>query len=273
MAGVSGESLAAAQERLATLLPTASLQLAEELFGILSTLDSSAGLRRALTDPSRPGKDKETLAKKLFGAKVSAEAETVMTGLASSRWARSRDIGDALETLAATVAIAVAERSDESGLTGLERLENDLFAFNEVVGGSHELQRSLVAPQAGVEAKAALALKLVPKASDAARVLIRQAATEPRGLKPMDLIERFVEMVAERQERWIAYVTVTAPLMQEQHQRLQSGLNRLYGRDLKITVSVDPALVGGVRVKVGDEVLDASVVTRLGELRRQLAGQ
>lgn len=272
MAGVSGESLAAAQERLATVLPDASLQLAEELFSALGTLDSSAGLRRALTDPSRPGRDKEALTKQLFGGKVSGEAEAVIAGLAASRWARARDIGDALETLAATVAISAAERDNgSSGLSSLERLENDLFAFNEVVAGSHELQRALVASQADTEARTALALKLVPEASESARVLIRQAVNNPRGLKPTALVERFVELVAERQERWLAYVTLTRPLSTDQQERLQSGLNRLYGRELKVNVSVDPDLIGGVRVKVGDEVLDASLVTRLGELRRQLA--
>ena len=46
----------------------------------------------------------------------------------------------------------------------------------------------------------------------------------------------------------------------------------MYGRELKVNVNVDPALIGGIRVQVGDEVLDASVLTRLGELQRQLAG-
>jgi F-type H+-transporting ATPase subunit delta len=65
---------------------------------------------------------------------------------------------------------------------------------------------------------------------------------------------------------------VTRPLTQTQLARLQAGLNALYGRELKVNVNVDPALIGGIRVQVGDEVLDASVVTRLGELQRQLAG-
>lgn len=271
MAGVSGESLAAAQEQLASVLPNATLRLAEELFGMLGTLDSSAGLRRSMTDPSRPGNDKEALARRLFGGKVSADAEAIISSLASSRWARPRDIGDALETLGATVAVAVAER-DAGGLGGLEGLENDLFAFNKAVGGSHDLQRALDEPQASAEAKSNLALKLVPQAGEPARVLIRQAVSNPRGLKPTALVERFVELVAERQERWIAYVTVSRPISDQQLDRLQAGLDRLYGRSLKITVDIDRQLVGGVRVKVGDEVIDASVITRLGELRRQLAG-
>jgi F-type H+-transporting ATPase subunit delta len=49
-------------------------------------------------------------------------------------------------------------------------------------------------------------------------------------------------------------------------------MNSLYGRELKVNVKVDPTLIGGIRVQVGDEVLDASVITRLNDLQRQLAG-
>ena len=171
--------------------------------------------------------------------------------------------------MAATVAIAVAER--QGGSAGLERLEEDLFAFIRVVGSSHDLQRALDDSRASVEAKSALALKLVPNASDASALLIRQAVASPRGLKPVALLERFVELVAKRQNRWIAQVSVTRDLTDEQTARLQAGLNNLYGRDLKINVEIDPALVGGIRVKVGDEVVDATIATRVAELRRQLA--
>jgi F-type H+-transporting ATPase subunit delta len=61
-------------------------------------------------------------------------------------------------------------------------------------------------------------------------------------------------------------------LTETQASRLQAGLDALYGRELKVNVNVDPALIGGIRVQVGDEVLDASVIARLTELRRQLAG-
>jgi len=61
-------------------------------------------------------------------------------------------------------------------------------------------------------------------------------------------------------------------LTDDQAGRLQAGLNALYGRELKVNINVNPTLIGGIRVQVGDEVLDASVVGRLGQLRRQLAG-
>jgi F-type H+-transporting ATPase subunit delta len=275
MAGVSSESLATALASLEAKLPTASLQLAKELFGILGMVDSSAGLRRALTDPSRNGDEKSALVRQLVGGKVSADAADIAGGLAGSRWANARDIGDALETLAATVVISVAENKSAvsaSGISGLEELENDLFSFNQVVASRHEVQRALSEPQATAAAKATLAERLVPGVSEEAKVLISQAVTQPRGIKPTRLVERFAELAAKRQQRWIATVSVTRPMTPTQFARLQAGLNALYGRELKVNVNVDPALIGGIRVQVGDEVLDASVITRLGELQRQLAG-
>ncbi|WP_113718643.1 F0F1 ATP synthase subunit delta [Arthrobacter dokdonensis] len=280
MAGVSSESLSTALGQLEPTLPTASLSLAQELFSILAILDSSAGLRRSLTDPSRTGAEKSALVTALLKGKVSAEAETIVGRLAAARWSDARDLGDALETLAATVVIAVAENRSSSvssghsvsGLSALTTLENELFSFNQAVESSHEVQHALVEQQASESAKADLALKLVPGASQESQVLIRQAVVNPRGLKAVKLIERFANLAAARQQRWIANVTVSRPMDTAQLDRLQRGLNSLYGRELNVNVRVDPALIGGVRVQVGDEVVDASVMARLGELRRQLAG-
>ncbi|WP_394938664.1 F0F1 ATP synthase subunit delta [Psychromicrobium sp. YIM B11713] len=271
MAGVSSASEAKVLGELEPSLATASLSLAEELFSVLSTVDSSAALRRALTDPSREASAKSELLASLVRGKVSEPAQQLVSSLATERWAAPRDLGDALETVAATVTIAVAENS-AAGATGLEKLENDLFSFNQQVESSHEVQRALSAPQASVEAKVKLAFALVPQAGDPAKVLISQAVSNPRGVRPAKLIERFATLAARRQERWIATVTVSRPLSESQQSRLEAGLNNLYGRELKVNVSVDPALIGGVRVKVGDEVVDSTVIARLAELRRQLVG-
>ena len=270
MAGVSSESLAAAQEQLEKNLPHATLSLAEELFGIVGVLDAGAGVRRALTDPTREGSEKAALVSNLFAGKVSPEAETIATGLAASRWRDPRDIGDALELLAATVVSAVAENRGP-GSAGLDALEDDLFRFNRAVAASHEVQRALSDPQAPVQARTALAERLVPGAGPEALVLIRQAVAHPRGLRPTGVISRFLELVSARQRRWIAEVRSARPLTAEQRTRLQASLDALYGRELKINAEVDPSLIGGGRITVGDEVLDSSVVSRLSELRRKLA--
>ena len=142
----------------------------------------------------------------------------------------------------------------------------------ERLGNVTMLERPLHPVTLVSAAKAALAERLVPGVSEEAKVLITQAVSQPRGIKPTRLVERFAELAAKRQQRWIATVSVTRPLSQTQLARLQAGLNALYGRELKVNLNVDPSLIGGIRVQVGDEVLDASVLSRLGELQRQLAG-
>lgn len=270
MAGVSSKSLAAALESLEPKLATASIALAQDLFAILGLLDSNAGLRRALTDPTRESAAKVSLATTLVSGKVGAQAQDLFLELAAARWSSARDLGDALEVLAATSAIAVAEGQGD-GSANLDKLEEELFSFIRVVGSSHDLQRAFDDAQATDAAKGELARKLVPQAGDVAALLIRQAVTAPRGIKPTALAQRFVELVAKRQQRWIAYVSVTRALSAEQISRLQAGLNNLYGRDLKINVNIDPTLVGGIKVVVGDEVVDATAATRLNDLRRRLA--
>ncbi len=270
MAGVSSLSLATVLEGLEPQLAGAKLGLAEDLFGVLAILDANAGLRRALTDPSRTGEDKAVLVDQLVAGRVSPEASSVVRDLVMERWAGVRDLGDALEQIAATVVIAVAEQGD--GAQGLDRLENELFSFTQVVASNHALQRALSESQATDESKVELALKLVPGASPAGALLITQAVRAPRGLKPAALVERFLELVAARQQRWIANVSVTQPLLPKQLERLEAGLNAMYGRELKVNITVDPSLIGGVRVSVGDEMVDSTVITRLSELRRKLAG-
>ena len=270
MAGVSSKSLAAALESLEPKLATASTALARDLFAVLEVLDSNAGLRRALTDPTRESAAKSVLANQLLAGKVGAQAQTIFLELVAARWSSARDLGDALEVLAATSAIAVAEGHGD-GSANLDKLEEELFSFIRVVGSSHDLQRAFDDAQASETAKSALALKVVPGAGEVSALLIRQAVIAPRGLKPTALVQRFVDLVATRQQRWIAHVSVTRDLTVEQLSRLQAGLNHLYGRELKINVIIDPTLVGGIKVVVGDEVVDATAATRLSDLRRRLA--
>ena len=85
MAGVSSVSLATVREGLEPRLTGATLALAEDLFGVLSILDSNAGLRRALTDPSRTGRDKAVLVDQIIAGRISPEAASVVKDLVNER--------------------------------------------------------------------------------------------------------------------------------------------------------------------------------------------
>ncbi|MFC0582588.1 F0F1 ATP synthase subunit delta [Micrococcoides hystricis] len=269
MAAASSESLAQAKQELQSTINGADLALAKELFEVLSVLEEQAALRRALTDPSREPAQRAGLVQNLFGAKVSEPAIKVLQTLAGKRWSNERDLGDGLEQIATTVVAAAAERN---GLTGLNQLESELLGFNRTVGASHEVQAALTDPLASSQAKTTLAQRLSASVSDEARLLIDQAISSPRGKKPQDLIADFVKQIAARQQRWIATVTVAAPLNEATQNRLATALNGYFGRDLKLNVNVDPAVIGGMKIQVGDEVVDSSIESRLQDLKRKLAG-
>ncbi len=269
MAGASSDSLATARTELDPVLVSGGTALAAELFTALDTVDASAPLRRALTDPSWSVERRTGVVGSLFGSKLSEGALTVLNTLAGLKWSTPRDFGDALEQLATTAVAASAERD---GLDGLERLSGELLSFNRAVEQSHDLQRALTDPQAPAASKGNLAERLMDGSSAEARLLVRQAARSPRGLKPVNLVRQFVDTVARRQKLWIADVTVARPLAPAQQDRLAAGLKRLFGRDLKLDVAVDPELVGGIRVQVGDDVVDSSLQSRLHDLQRKMAG-
>jgi F-type H+-transporting ATPase subunit delta len=67
-------------------------------------------------------------------------------------------------------------------------------------------------------------------------------------------------------------VTAAVPLTEEQRERLAAALGRMYGHDVHLNIEIDPELIGGVRVAIGDEVIDGSVATKLDDARRRLAG-
>ena len=75
-------------------------------------------------------------------------------------------------------------------------------------------------------------------------------------------------LAAAQKNRLVATVRVARPLTEEQTTRLQAALSRQAGRDVFLQVVLDPQIVGGVRVELGDEVIEGSVAARLAEARR-----
>jgi F-type H+-transporting ATPase subunit delta len=62
------------------------------------------------------------------------------------------------------------------------------------------------------------------------------------------------------------------PLDDSQRHRLAQALSGIYGKSVQVNVVLDPEVVGGIRVQVGDEVVDGTILPRLEEARRLLAG-
>jgi F-type H+-transporting ATPase subunit delta len=102
--------------------------------------------------------------------------------------------------------------------------------------------------------------------------LLEHVLRSPRGRRVEEAVEELVSLAAERREEIVADVRVAAPMTADQERRLAAALGGVYGRAVRLQVSVDPTLLGGVVVTVGDEVIDGSVVHRLEQARRALSG-
>ncbi len=268
MQGTSRAAFVAGRDAFSAALGSAadSLALAEGLFGALGALDSNVSLRRALVDPSRDAAAKRALVEALFGPRMSAAATGVLKVLVSQHWADDRDLGDATEMLAVEAVVASAEAGGS-----LDALEDDLFRFGRVVAADPGLRAAFAAVGGDDNAKRALVGALLDgKASVETIRLARQAAISPRGRRFSRVLEGYLAVVAIRRGQLTATVTVAVPLSDAQRQRLAAVLARIYNGTVQLNVVLDPVVVGGIRVQVGDEVVDGTILRRLQEAKRAL---
>jgi len=268
MQGSSRAAFASGRDAFAAALGSGadSSALAEDLFGVTGALDSSASLRRALVDPSRDATAKSGLVDALFGSKISPVAADLLKALVSQRWADDRDLGDAMESLAIEAVVASADAAGR-----LDALEDDLFRFGRVVAGDQGLRDALSARGGDEGVKAALVQALLEgKASDESIRLARQAAVSPRGRRFGRVLDSYLVVAAKRREQLTATVTAAVPLSDNQRERLAEALTGIYKRSVQINIVLDPAVVGGIRVQVGDEVVDGTILRRLQEAERAL---
>jgi F-type H+-transporting ATPase subunit delta len=114
-------------------------------------------------------------------------------------------------------------------------------------------------------------LCLVDGALDEGRVrtVARQvAASRRRGSLPV--LAGFQRLVRLERDRHTAVVQSATPLAASLRDSVQSDLLRLYGRGIEASFGEDPALIGGMRIKVGSDVYDDSVRARLAALKARL---
>jgi len=224
-------------------------------------------LRRALADPSRSGEDRCGLLRDVLGTRVGADTLTLLDALVSGRWSAAAELVDGCEELGVQALLAAAERD---GM--LAEVEDELFRFGQIVSGNPALAATLADRTVPVARRAELVEELLRgKATDLTIRAVQVALGGFGGRTVAGALTRLVELAAQRRHRSIAYVTVAAPLTEEQERRLGAALAARYGRDISLKTTVDPRVLGGVRVQVGADLYDGTVARRLAEARTALA--
>ena len=242
--------------------------LADDLFGVSGALDSSAALRRALTDPTREAGAKGDLVRRLLADKVSATALQVVTTLVGQRWSAERDLVDTVENFAVQSLAAGAESRGRA-----DTVEDELFRFERIVAGTPALRDAVTDRRAAPASRAAVVDSLLADKSQPETLrLARQAVLAPRGRRFDRVIAGYLAIIAHRREQLSATVTSAIALDADQSTRLAAALTRIYGKPVHLKVVIDPQIVGGIRVQIGDEVVDGTVPRKLEGARRHLGG-
>ncbi|SHM25016.1 F0F1 ATP synthase subunit delta [Cryptosporangium aurantiacum] len=240
--------------------------LAADLRAVADLLGREPGLRRALADASKPTEARTGLLEALVGQRVGQSALDVLWSVVAARWSSAHDLVDAVELLAVDAELAEADANGS-----LAEVEDQLFRFARIVDGHPRLGQLLSDATAPVAQRAELATGLLEGHADPVTVRLVRLAVQGLGGRGFDAsLARLVELTAARRDREIAYVTAASPLSPAQEERLTARLAAIYGRAVSLKVEVDPSLLGGVTVRVGDDLYDGSVARRLEQARGAL---
>lgn len=262
------DAVASAFEPILQRAGTAASDLGAQMFVVVDALDVSGPLRRALTDPARPAEAKAALVAEMLGGRVDERVVEVVSGLARARWSSDGDLTEALERLAADAVLAGSQADGR-----LQQVEDELFRLDRLLVGQRELRRALTDRSVAAEQRVALVRGVLEgKVAPATQQLVERAAFAPRGRTMAVMLGMLGRLTARRRNRLVAVVDAAAPLTEAQVRRLTGILERAYGRKVQLNISVDSELVGGLRVQIGSEVVDATVLSRLDDARRRLAG-
>lgn len=263
--GASAEAVAALTDQVGGVAQDKAEVVATDLFSSAQTLRAEGALRRYATDATVPAEARTGIIGEVFGGKVDGATVDLLTSAAGRRWTRTRDLADALEHLGVVAAVRAAG-------TDSDRLVSELFAVRSAVGESSDLRNALSDPARPVADKAALVESLLgARALPATVILVKQALAGTHRTVTTAL-EGYEKVAASVHGQRVATVHVARPLADGEQQRLADALSRQYGMPVHLNVVVDPAVLGGMRVEIGDDVIDGTVSNRLDVARRRLAG-
>ncbi|PWH05395.1 F0F1 ATP synthase subunit delta [Brachybacterium endophyticum] len=269
MRGTSSTSLREVTQRSHELLrgDDVSLpQVAEELFAIADAIDSSNQLVRMLSDGGRPASVKQDVVTSLFADRVGPVASELAREVVGRRWSEQEDVLDALEQLGVEALLAQAAHEGV-----LEQVEEELFQISRVIDESGPLSGALDGAREDPEARTGVIDRLLgARALPLTVALARRAVGRRTDVKPARRLLGFAEFASARRRRLLAIVRTARELSDEQQSRLASILTRAYGREVQINLELDPEVVGGLRVQVGDDLYDATVLARLAQARTRL---
>jgi F-type H+-transporting ATPase subunit delta len=235
----------------------------EQILAAVLVVDGAPQLRAALSDDTSDVAARVSIVRAVFGAYTPA-AVAVLESLSSQRWSSEDDFVAGIERMGIR---AIAASADNS-----ESINDELFAFSTAVASNAELELALGSRLGSIDGKVALATQLLKATASKQTVsIVKALIARPSGRRVAELVRYAATIVAEESGHKIATVTVATSLTAAQTRRLSAALAAQYNSNIRVNEIVDPSILGGMRVQIGDEVIDGSIANRIADLRLRLA--
>ena len=272
LGGSSRQSLVGARivldEKLKGLSAADCSAISNDLFAVLVALDSSTGLRRALTDPARDGSAKAELLSDLFKKSIGAPALSILAAAVALRWSNPAQLADDVEQLAVEAEASAANISDS-----LDQVQSEIFTFSKLVLENQELRQALSTTQDSVARKQEL-LKAIfgAKFTTFSNALLSHSVEGRRSRSIEKTISAYSNAVTARRNRVNAHVRSGVALTDVQKKKLTDSLTKQIGQPVHLNIEIDPSVIGGIAIRFGDEVIDGTIVNRLAQASQALVG-
>jgi len=242
-------------------------KLADELASVAAVLVTEPTLTKHLAEPTDDATAKTKLVDRLLSGKVGDVTLKLLHTAVSQRWSAENDLVFGVER---TARLALLKRAEVAG--EVDAVEDQLFRFGRILDEQPQLVTLLSDYTVPAENRVGLLEKILQgkQVNETAKALLVQTVRLLHGERADEAVLDLAELAVARRGEVVAHVSAAAELTDAQRTKLSDVLARIYGRPVYVQLNVDPELLGGLSIAVGDEVIDGSIASRLAAAQGQL---
>jgi ATP synthase F0 subunit b/ATP synthase F1 delta subunit len=243
--------------------------LADDLTSVAAMLEREKVVTRYLTVPAEEAAPRVRLIERLVSGKVGQPALDILKSAVAERWSANNDLLDAIELVLRQALLVRAERAGQ-----VDEVEDQLFRFSRILDVQPRLAILLGDYEVPAEGRVPLLRNVLQGASinvnPVAVELLSKTVELLRGQSAEEAVLTLAEVAVARRGEVVAHVSASAELSDAQQERLTQVLSRIYGHPVTVQTQIDPKLLGGLAITVGDEIIDGTLSSRLAAAQTQL---
>lgn len=268
----SRDAQAAVVERFTTMAGSLSGEqlatVSDELVAVAELLENEPILARHLAEATGEAQAKKQLLQRLLSGKVGPSTLDVLDTAVSARWSTTGDFVAAVQHASRLAQLARAERAGQA-----EEVAEQLFRFSRLLDAQPRLNTLLGDYSKPAAERITLLRDVLGRASGTnptAAALLEQTVRLLRGERTDEAVQGLAELAIAQRGEVVAEVNAAAELTDAQRTRLTELLTRIYHHPVSVQLNIDPAVLGGLSVAVGDEVIDGTLSSRLAAAATRL---